>query len=135
MRSRWSVLPSGTVRPWKTFHVRTTRAKAPITLGPVRRRGRFADLIERQLDLFAEEHGELVEDAEAALRAYDAADRDEAEERYGEFVDVADTGREHLGDLRETFAATLDDDIAEEYRAAFDRRARKRFPTFGAEPD
>jgi hypothetical protein len=96
-------------------------------------RRRFADLVERQLDLFAEEHGGLVGDAEAALRAYDRADRDEAEERYGDFVDLADTGRDLLVELRETYASTLDDDLADEYRDVFDRRARKRFPRFGLE--
>ena len=69
-----------------------------------------------------------VEDAEAALRAYDAAAREEAEERYGDFVDLADTGQELIVELRDTYAETLDEATAEEYREAFDRRARKRFP-------
>jgi hypothetical protein len=96
---------------------------------------RFADLVERQLELFAAEHDGLVEEADAALRAYDAADRDEAEERYGEFVDLADTGSELLIELREAYAATLGHETADEYRDAFDRRARKRFPRFGLELD
>jgi hypothetical protein len=96
---------------------------------------RFADLVERQLDLFAAEHGGVVEDAEAALRAYDAAPKEEAEERYGDFVDLADTGRDLLVELRDTYAETLDDETADEYREAFDRRARKRFPRFGLELD
>jgi hypothetical protein len=96
-------------------------------------RRRFADLVERQLDLFAEEHGGLVADAEAALHAYDRADREEAEERYGDFVDLADTGRELLIEVREAYASTLDDDLADEYRNVFDQRARKRFPRFGLE--
>ena len=96
---------------------------------------RFADLVERQLDLFAKDHRGLDEDAEAALRAYDAAPREEAEERYGDFVDLADTGRDLLVELREAYAESLDDETAEEYREAFDRRARKRFPRFGLELD
>jgi hypothetical protein len=96
-------------------------------------RRRFADVVERQLDLFADEHGGLVGDADAALRAYGRADRAEAEERYGDFVDLADTGRDLLVELRETYASTLDDDLADEYRDVFDRRARKRFPRFGLE--
>lgn len=91
--------------------------------------------MERQLDLFAKDHRGLVEDAEAALRAYDAAPREEAEERYGDFVDLADTGRDLLVELREAYAESLDDETAEEYREAFDRRARKRFPRFGLELD
>jgi hypothetical protein len=96
-------------------------------------RRRFTDLVERQLDLFAEEHGGLVGDTEAALQAYDRADRDEAEERYGDFVDLADTGRDLLVEIRETYASTLDDDLADEYREVFDRRVRKRFPRFGVD--
>jgi hypothetical protein len=96
---------------------------------------RFADLVERQLDLFKTEQGWVIEDAEAALRAYDAAPRPEAEERYGEFVDLADTGRDLLVELRDTYAQTLDEETAEEYREAFDRQARKRFPRFGLELD
>lgn len=91
--------------------------------------------MERQLDLFAKDHRGLVEDAEAVLRAYDAAPREEAEERYGDFVDLADTGRDLLVELREAYAESLDDETAEEYREAFDRRARKRFPRFGLELD
>ena len=96
---------------------------------------RFADLVERQLDLFAADHTDLLDEAEAALRAFDAAARDDAEERYGEFVDLSDTGRDYLVELREAYAETLDDETADEYREAFDRRARKRFPHFGLEPD
>ena len=34
--------------------------------------------------------------------------------------------------MRETYAATLDESAADEYRAAFDRAARKRFATVAA---
>jgi hypothetical protein len=101
----------------------------------VSRRGRFTDLVERQLDLFAADRAGLVSDTEAALRAYDRADRDEAEERYGDYVDLADTGRDALVELREAYAETLEDDVADEYRNVFDRLARKRFPRFGLELD
>jgi hypothetical protein len=96
---------------------------------------RFADLLERQLDLFAADNRELVEESEAALCAYDAAPCEEAEERYGEFVDLADTGGELLVELREAYAGSLDEATAEEYRHSFDARARKRFPRFGLELD
>jgi hypothetical protein len=96
---------------------------------------RFAELVERQLDLFAADHRGLVEDAKAALRAYDAAPREEAEERYGNYVDLADTGRDLLVELREAYAESLDGATAAEYREAFDHRARRRFPRFGLELD
>jgi hypothetical protein len=96
---------------------------------------RFADLIERQLDLFVGENAGLIADVEAALRAYDHASRDEAEERYGDFLDLVETGTAELSDLRDNYAATLDEDAAAEYRLAFTDLARKRLPRFGLELD
>ena len=97
------------------------------------RRPRFAELIERQLDLFAREHRGLIEDCVAAERAYDRAGRSEAEERYGDYVDLVETGTEVLADLRDNFAATLDEDAAEEYEDAFNRAVLKRFRRFALE--
>ena len=51
----------------------------------------FEDLIRRQLDLFEQECAGLIADCDAAERAYDAADRDEAEERYGDYLDLVET--------------------------------------------
>jgi hypothetical protein len=97
------------------------------------RRRRFADLISRQLDLFGREHRGLIDDCDAAERAYDRADRDEAEERYGDYMDLVETGTELLADLRDHFAATLDEDAADEYEAEFNRAVAKRFPRFALE--
>jgi hypothetical protein len=97
-------------------------------------RPRFADVIKRQLDLFEREHRGLIDDCVAAERAYDRADRDEAEERYGDYVDLVETGTELLADLRDNFALTLDDDVAEEeYEAAFNHAVLKRFRRFALE--
>jgi hypothetical protein len=98
------------------------------------RRRRFADVIARQLDVFAadEEHG-LFEEIREAKLVYDRADRDEAEERYGDYVDVLEAATEALADMRWRFAATLDDDSREEYEAAFNRAVRKRWPALGLE--
>jgi hypothetical protein len=76
------------------------------------RRARFSDLIERQLDLFEREQRGLIADCIAAEQAYNRAERDEAEERYGDYVDLVETGTELLADLRDHFASTLDDDAA-----------------------
>jgi hypothetical protein len=97
------------------------------------RRRPFADVISRQLDLFEREHRGLIDDCIAAERAYDRADRDEAEERYGDYIDLVETGTELLADLRDNFAATLDDDAAEEYEDAFNRAVAKRLPRFALE--
>ena len=97
------------------------------------RRARFVDAIERQLDLFEREHRGLIDDCVAAEQSYNRAERDEAEERYGDYVDLVETGTEVLADLRDNFAATLDDDAEEEYVDAFNRAVLKRFRRFALE--
>lgn len=94
------------------------------------RRGRFADLVERQLGLFAEDEAALLREAREAEAAYDAAERDEAEQLYGDYLLVCEAGANALAALRDTYAATLGEDTAADYRAAFDRAAVKRFPQF-----
>jgi hypothetical protein len=94
------------------------------------RRRRFSDVVARQLDLFAHDEAGLIGDCEKAERAYDRAEKDEAEERYGDYMDLVETGTELLADLRDNFASTLDEDAAEEYEAAFNQAVLKRFPRF-----
>jgi hypothetical protein len=98
------------------------------------RRSRFADVIARQLDLFAEdeEHG-LLDEVRQAKAIYDRSDRDDAEEVYGDYVDVVETATEALADMRWRFAGTLDEASAEEYEAAFNRAVQKRWPALGLE--
>jgi hypothetical protein len=96
-------------------------------------RRRFSDLIRRQLDLFQREHAGLMRDCETAERAYDDADRDEAEERYGDYMDLVETATEVLAHLRDSYASTLDENVAEEYEDAFNRAVAKRFPRFALE--
>ena len=97
------------------------------------RRRRFADLIARQLDLFEREHAELIRECVEAERAYDRAERDEAEERYGDYVDLVETGTEALADLRDAFKLTLEEPLDDEYEAEFNRAVVKRLPRFGLE--
>ena len=99
----------------------------------LRRRSPFDEVISRQLDLFELDHADLIAECETAERAYDAADRDEAEERYGDYVDLVETGTEILADLRDHYAGTLDDDAAEEYERRFNRAVLKRLPRFALE--
>jgi hypothetical protein len=99
------------------------------------RKRRFVDLIARQLDLFQREHADVIAEAQMRLDAYNRADRDEAEELYGDYVDAVETGTEILADMRWEFIRTLDDDAAEEYEAEFNRAVMKRLPSFGLEID
>jgi hypothetical protein len=96
------------------------------------RRGRFGDLVERQLELFAADEAALLEEAAGADEAWTHAPREESEERYGDYQLVVDAIGERLLDTREAYASTLDDEPASEYRAAFDRAARKRFRAYAA---
>jgi hypothetical protein len=96
-------------------------------------RRRFQDVISRQLDLFEREHAGLIRDCVAAERAYDRAHRDEAEERYGDYVDLVETATELLADLRDGYASTLDEAAAEDYEGAFNRAVLKRLPRFALE--
>ena len=63
-----------------------------------RRRGRFGDVIQRQLDLFEHDHLDVIEEVVDRMAAYNRADRDEAEELYGDYVDAVETATELLAD-------------------------------------
>ena len=91
------------------------------------RRGRFDELVTRQLDLFTADEHDLLEEADEADRAWSRAGRDETEELYGDYQLVVDAIADRLLDIRETYAHTLDDAAADEYRASFTRAAGKRF--------
>jgi predicted translin family RNA/ssDNA-binding protein len=97
------------------------------------RRRRFADVISRQLDLFEREHAGLIRDCETAEQAYDRASRDEAEERYGHYIDLVETGTDLLAELRDNYAASLDEEAAEDYVQAFNRTVLRRLPRFAVE--
>jgi len=93
---------------------------------------RFSDLVSRQLDLFAGDEGDgLLAEVRDAKERYDRAGRDDSEEAYGDYVDVVDATRDALADMRDRYAATLDSDAAEEYAAAFERAAMKRWRWLG----
>ncbi len=96
------------------------------------RRRRFAEAIDRQLDLFAEENVDLLRRCDEAQRAYDAAEREEAQERWSEYLDLVEIATDELEEMRDAFAATLDEAVAEEYEAGFDKAVRKRFPILRA---
>lgn len=95
--------------------------------------GRFSELIDRQLDLFAQEDAEFLARVDEAERAYDHADRDEAEEVFGRFQELVEFGTETLAEMRDAYARTLDPDSADEYVAEFNQRVLARLPRFGLE--
>ena len=93
---------------------------------------RFADLIKRQLAFFRQDHGDLIEACNQAERAYDRAHREEAEERYSEYLDLVEEGADILAEIRDTYASTLDPEVSEAYELAFDREVKRHLPRFGS---
>ena len=92
-----------------------------------RRKGRFNELVERQLDLFAADDAELLAEAAEAEAAWNTAPAEDAEEAYGDYQLVVDAIADRLLDIRESYAHTLDEDAAEEYGADFTREATRRY--------
>ena len=92
-----------------------------------RRRAPLNDLVQRQLDLFAHDEADLLQEAAAAEAAWNRVGRDEAEEAYGDYQLVVDAIADRLLDIRETYARTLDASATAAYVATFNRAATKRF--------
>jgi hypothetical protein len=90
-------------------------------------RGRFDDLLHRQLDLFEANEEPLLREADEADEAWTNASREESEELYGDYQLVVDELAERLLEVRETYASSLDEQTAERYRTAFNHAAVKRF--------
>ena len=94
------------------------------------RRARFEDVIKRQLDLFEQDNRGDIQETRDRLAAYNRADRDEAEELYGDYVLHVDAVKEILEDLRDTYARTLEEGVDEQYEREFNRAVAKRMPPF-----
>lgn len=92
-----------------------------------RRSGRFHDLVQRQLDLFAADDADLLAEAAEAEAAWNSAPAEAAEEAYGDYQLVVDAIADRLLDIRETYAHALDSEAASEYAAEFTSEATRRF--------
>lgn len=95
--------------------------------------GRFAELIDRQLDLFEEEDADFLARVDEAERAYDSADREDAEEVFGRFQELVEFGTETLAEMRDAYARRLDAESAVAYTAEFNRQVLRRLPRFALE--
>jgi hypothetical protein len=95
-------------------------------------RRRFADLVDRQLDLFARDHRDEMRQLTAALDAHRDASTDEHAEAFGDYQDRVDWAAQDLLALRDTYARTLDPETAAAYDKAFARGVRRRFPALAA---
>jgi hypothetical protein len=97
------------------------------------RRSRFREVIDRQLDVFVRDNPEVLREVDEKLAAYNAAERDEAEELYGDYLDAVETGTEILADMRDELAQTMEQSAADRYIAEFNRAVAKRLPRFALE--
>jgi hypothetical protein len=87
-------------------------------------------VIDRQLRLFQHDNRGDIQDARERLDAYNRADRDEAEELYGDYLLHIEALRDVLEDIRDTYAGTLEEGVDEEYEREFNRAVAKRLPPF-----
>ncbi|HJR96007.1 MAG TPA: hypothetical protein VJ807_11295 [Gaiellaceae bacterium] len=91
------------------------------------RRARFHKLVQRQLDLFEVDEADLLEDADESDAAWTNAEADVTEELYGDYQLAVDAVGERLYEIRESYARSLDEPTAREYRIAFNRAVESRF--------
>src|SRR3954471_21425810 len=96
-------------------------------------RSRFTKLIDAQIDVFVRDNRGVIEEVDERLEAYNRADRAEAEELYGDYVDAVETGTEILADMRDHYARTVDDADADAYVDAFNRAVARRLPEYALE--
>jgi signal transduction histidine kinase len=92
-------------------------------------------VIESQLDLFEQQDAAFLARVDDAERAYDRADRDEAEEVFGQFQELVEHATEALAEMRDAYAATLEPESAEEYSVEFNAAVHRRLPRFSLEID
>jgi hypothetical protein len=91
------------------------------------RRKRFRDVVTRQLAFFEQGDGDLLEGVDRALDKYNRADRDEAEELYGDYQLAIEAATDRLAEFRDAYARTLDEDDAEQYVDEFNRSVADRW--------
>ena len=101
------------------------------TIPPMRllRRPRYEDVIHRQLELFADEHRELLSRVADAERDYRRASAEDAEERYGDYMDLVEEAEDDLLALRDRFAETMEARERRRYEREFTRAAERMLPT------
>ena len=95
-------------------------------------RARFGDVIARQLAMFADDHRDLMLRVEQARVSYTHAGASEAEERYGDYMDLVEEAEEELLALRDRYASTMEGRERSRYQREFTRAAERRLPTLQA---
>jgi hypothetical protein len=86
-------------------------------------------VIRRQLDLFEQDSGDLLHDIAEAEQIYNGASADDAEEAWGEYIDLVEQAEEELLALRDRYAETMAARERLRYEREFTRAAEKRLPS------
>jgi hypothetical protein len=81
--------------------------------------------------MFVRDRRDLIDDVEERLAAYNRAERSDAEELYGDYVDAVDAAADALAEMRDRYADTVDD--PDGYAQAFNRAAARRLPEYARE--
>ena len=97
------------------------------------RRSRYRQVADAQVELFTHEHADLLARISDFRAAYNRAERDDAEEAFGDYTDAQAVAAEILEEMRDHYARTLDD--SDDYVEAFNRVVKRRFPAIAAELD
>ena len=95
-------------------------------------RPRFTDVIRRQLELFEAESADLLTRIGEAKRAYDRAGAGDAEEAYGDYMDLVEEAEDELLDLRDRYAETMAARERGRYEREFSRAAERKLPSLSA---
>jgi len=92
-------------------------------------RSRFGDVIARQLAMFAEDQHDLLLRIEQARVSYTHARSGNAEELYGDYMDLVEEAEEELLALRDRYAETMAGRDRMRYEREFSKAAERRLPS------
>jgi hypothetical protein len=92
-------------------------------------RARFGDVIARQLAMFTADRHDLLLRVEQARVSYTHARSGDAEELYGDYMDLVEEAEEELLALRDRYAETMAARDRMRYEREFSKAAERRLPS------
>ena len=92
-------------------------------------RPRFGDVIKRQLAMFMDDQHDLLLRIEQARVSYTHAGAGDAEERYGDYMDLVEEAEEELLALRDRYAERMAARDRLRYEREFSKAAERQLPS------
>jgi hypothetical protein len=86
-------------------------------------------VIARQLAMFTADRHDLLLRVEQARVSYTHAGSEQAEERFGDYMDLVEEAEEELLELRDRYAGTMAERDRQRYEREFSRAAERRLPS------